>query len=129
LHFELNPGASTDDVQGLRDRFPDLPADYYSFLCQSDGGEGFVGIQPGYFQLWRAIEVAKYSSQYQAQEYLRGYVAVGSNGGGELYVFPITGWPPGIFRVPAVGMAAADVQKVASSFTAFVAEFGNECPG
>ena len=106
MRYELNPGASADGVASLRERFPNLPADYFSFLRHSDGGEGFVGVQPGYFQLWRATEVAQYSAESQVQEYLPGYLAVGSNGGGELYVFPISGSPPGIFMVPAIGMAA-----------------------
>jgi hypothetical protein len=33
------------------------------------------------------------------------HVAVGSSGGGELYVLPISGSPSGIFMVPAIGMA------------------------
>ena len=127
MRYALNPGATANDVAGLRDRFPQLPADYLSFLQQSDGGEGFVGIKPGYFQLWRAHEVARYSSEYEVHEYLPGYVAIGSNGGGELYVLPLSGWPSGIFMVPAIGMAPEAVQKVAPSFTAFVSEFGNEC--
>jgi hypothetical protein len=128
MRYQLNPGASADDVAGLRERFPHLPADYFSFLRQSDGGEGFVGVEPGYFRLWRANEVAQFSSEYQVQEYLPGYVAVGSNGGGELYVFPISGRPSGIFVVPAIGMAPDVVLRVAPSFTAFVSEFGIECP-
>ena len=128
MRYQLNPGASADDVASLRERFPLLPDDYFSFLRQSDGGEGFVGLKPGYFQLWRANEVAQYSFGYQVQEYLPGYIAVGSNGGGELYVLPISGWPPGIFMAPAIGMAPDVVSKVAPSFTAFVSEFGNGCP-
>ncbi len=127
MRYELNPGASENDVAVLRERFPHLPNDYFSFLRQFDGGEGFVGVEPGYFQLWRANEVAQYSAEYQVHEYLPGYVAVGSNGGGELYVFPISGSPPGIFMVPAIGMALDVVLEVAPSFTDFVSEFGNEC--
>jgi hypothetical protein len=98
------------------------------FLRQSDGGEGFVGVEPGYFQLWRANEVARYSDEYQVQIYLPGYLAVGSNGGGELYVFPIGEPTPGVFVVPAIGMAANLVIRIAPSFAEFASEFGNDCP-
>src|SRR5262249_25490496 len=44
-------------VSALRKQFPHLPDDYFSFLLQSDGGEGFVGIEPGYFALGIAPSV------------------------------------------------------------------------
>jgi hypothetical protein len=127
VRYELNPPANSADVALLREQLPLLPADYFSFLLESDGGEGFVGVEPGYFQLWRANEVARCSSEYEVPKYLPGYVAVGSSGGGELFVFPVSGTPPGIFRVPAIGMAPAGVRRVARSFSAFVSEFGYEC--
>ena len=124
VECELNPGASAEDVAALRRQFPDLPSDYYSFLLQSDGGEGFVGLAPGYFRLWRAREVTRYSADYEIPKYLPGYVAVGSTGGGDLYVFPTSGSPPGIFTVPAIGMESNVVSLVAPSFSAFASEFG-----
>jgi hypothetical protein len=124
--YKLNVPASEEAVTALRAQFPHLPDDYFSFLLRSDGGEGFLGISPGYFALWSAHEVVKFSTEYEVPIYLPGYVAVGSNGGGELYVFPISGWPSGIFTVPAIGMAPDVVDLVARNFSAFVAEFGGE---
>ncbi len=124
LTYEFKEPASESAVSRLREQFPNLPSDYFSFLLRSDGGEGFVGVSPGYFALWSANEVAQFTSEYQLHKYLPGYVAVGSSGGGELYVFPVAGWPPGLFRVPAIGMAPDTVLLVARSFSAFVAEFG-----
>lgn len=122
--YRLNPPATAEAVARLRAEFPSLPADYFSFLLRSDGGEGFVGISPGYFQLWSAHEISQVSAEYQLQIYLPGYVAIGSSGGGDLYVFPISGWPPGIFVVPAIGMELTYVDLVARSFDAFVEQFG-----
>ena len=126
MRYQLNPGAVTEDIAALQERYPHLPSEYLSFLRRSDGGEGFLGLRPGYFQLWRANEVAKFSCEYEIQKYVPGYVAVGSNGGGELYVLSTTGWPPGIFMVPTIGMSPDTLSKVAPSFTVFVSEFGNE---
>ena len=126
MEFELKPPASEESVSQLHGQYPNLPAEYFEFLLRSDGGEGFVGISPGYFALWAAHEVASFSSEYQVETYLPGYVAVGSNGGGDLYVFPISGWPPGIFLVPAIGMEQRYVSLVARSFSAFVEQFGGE---
>lgn len=124
--YELKAPAAEEAVLKLLAQFPHLPAEYFSFLLRSDGGVGFLGISPGYFILWSAHEVAQFSSEYGVPIYLPGYVAVGSSGGGELYVFPISGWPLGIFTVPAIGMAQDVVGLVAHSFLAFVAEFGGE---
>ncbi|MFO1315575.1 MAG: SMI1/KNR4 family protein [Burkholderiales bacterium] len=126
MRYALNPGASEDDLNSLRKQFPMLSNDYLAFLANSDGGEGFVGLAPGYFQLWRASEVARYSSEYEVQKYLPGYLAIGSDGGGDLYVLPVTGSPPGLFIVPAIGMEAAAVESVAGSFSAFASAFGKD---
>ncbi len=123
---ELKEPASEDAVASLREQFPNLPNDYYAFLLRSNGGEGFVGISPGYFALWSAHEVAQFTSEYQLHIYLPDYVAVGSSGGGDLYVFPTSGWPSGLFIVPAIGMDLGSLQLVSRSFSAFVAEFGRQ---
>lgn len=116
--------AAEDAVTDLRRKFPNLPAEYFSFLLGSNGGEGFLGISPGYAVLWGAQEVAQFSFEYEVQIYLPGYVAVGTSGGGDLFVFPLLGAPAGIFAVPAIGMAPDVVDLVAPSFSAFVAAFG-----
>lgn len=126
LHYELNPAASMEDVSKLRIEYPDFPEDYFQFLLKSNGGEGFVGLSPGYFQLWQAHEVSRFSAEYGVSQYLPGYVAIGSSGGGELYVFSATGKPPGLFIVPAIGMKSDVLQIVATHFSDFISEFGND---
>jgi hypothetical protein len=122
--FTLAAPAAAEAVAALRGKFPNLPAEYFSFLHRSNGGEGFVGISPGYAVLWGAHEVAQFSSEYEVPIYLPGYVAVGTSGGGDLFVFPLAGSPAGIFAVPAIGMAPDVVDLVAPSFSAFAAVFG-----
>lgn len=126
LHYELNTGASIEAVSKLHAEYPKLPEDYFQFLLKSDGGEGFVGLSPGYFQLWQAHQVSRFSSEYGVSQYLPGYVAIGGSGGGELYVFSVTGQPPGLFHVPAIGMESDVLEQVADSFSDFIIEFGND---
>src|SRR5437773_5948579 len=77
--------ASETAIHGLCARCDfSLPQEYLAFLRYSNGGEGFLWIDPGYFQLWSAEEVADYNAGYNVQEFLPGYFAVGSNGGGEM---------------------------------------------
>lgn len=122
--FTLAEPAPEEAVSDLRDRFPNLPEEYFTFLLASNGGEGFLGISPGYAVLWGAHEVAQFSSEYEVQIYLPGFIAVGTSGGGDLFVFPLSGSPAGIFAVPAIGMAPDVVDLVAPSFPALVAAFG-----
>lgn len=126
MRCQLNTPPSAEAVAKLQEQFPNLPSDYFAFLRRSDGGEGFLGISPGHFQLWRASEVAWISNEYEVPKYLPGYVAIGSSGGGDLFVFPVCGSPAGIFVVPAIGMEPDCTELVASTFSAFVAEFGKE---
>jgi hypothetical protein len=120
----LNGPATELAVAALRARFPHLPGDYFSFLLRANGGEGMLGISPGHFVHWPAEDVARFTLEYQVHIHLPGYAAIGSSGGGDLLVFPASGMPPGIFAVPAIGMATEVVELVASGFPAFVAEFG-----
>jgi hypothetical protein len=126
LSYTLNDPAPTEVVRRLRQRFSNLPSDYLDFLLRHDGGEGFLGISPGYFALWSAKDVEQFTREYELHIYLPEYVCIGSSGGGDLYVLPISGEPAGIFSVPAIGMAPDVVELVAPSFSAFAKEFGGE---
>src|SRR5438093_1611085 len=41
-----------------------LPEEYLSFLRYSNGGEGFLRIEPWYFQLWSTAEDIEYNRGY-----------------------------------------------------------------
>ena len=67
-------------------------------------------MNPGWFQLWRAQEVISLNEAYRLSQNLPGHTAIGSNGGGELFVFEALRGPVSrVFRVPAIGMARAAV--------------------
>ena len=122
----LNPPASPEEVRKLRRQLPRLPSEYFEFLTRSNGGEGFLGVSPGYFVLWPAESVVRFTHEYELHIYLPGYVCVGSSGGGTLLVFPVPGLPTGLFAVEAIGMAIEDLELVTPSFHEFVAAFGGE---
>jgi hypothetical protein len=64
-----------------------LPSDYIAFLRRSDGAEGSLAFAPGWLQLWRADEVLDLNAGYGVCELWPDYLAIGSNGGGELMLF------------------------------------------
>jgi hypothetical protein len=122
----LADAAPAQAVAALRERFPGLPDDYFAFLARHNGGEGSLEIDPGWVQLWPAESVAEFSGGYGLANFLPGYTAIGSSGGGELFVFASAGAPPGLFMVPAIGMSPETVTPVAPSFVHFTAAFGKE---
>jgi len=123
--LSLSGSAELGAIQALRLAFPTLPDEYFSYLSLHNGGEGPLGVEPGWFILWPAEEALVATAEYQMSKYLPGYMAFGGNGGGELFVFPIqpaTGAMP-VYMVPAIGMEPAVLIEVASTFGEFVSAF------
>jgi len=119
---------TADALGKLRAAYPSLPNSYFDLLSRTKGidVEGHLGIEPGWVVVWSAESAMETSSAYGIPEYLPGYFAFGSNGGGELFVFPITGSSGEcpVLMVPAVGMAVEELWPVARSFADFEAQIG-----
>src|SRR5262249_38342415 len=97
-----------------------LPAEYLDFLTESNGGEGELGRQPGWFVLWRAEDVIEFNQGYEVASNIPGHVGFGSSGGGELFAFDTrAGQPYPIVTVPFIPMNLAEARPVAASFSEF----------
>ena len=106
-----------------------LPAEYQSFLRYSNGGEGFLCIEPWYFQLCSAEEVVAYNQGYNVEEFLPGWFAIGSSGGGEmLAIRKRDGSPCPVYIVPFIPMAESDAVQVAHEFEMFAMALGRAGP-
>lgn len=103
-----------------------LPDAYLEFLRLCNGGEGQLGVQPGWFQLWPAEEVEHWNEEYEVQEYIPGFYGFGSSGGGELLAFRREGAQIIIVMVPFIGMEAEYARRVAGSFEEFLSLMGRE---
>ena len=103
----------------------ELPEDYLSFLRKSNGGEGELGVQPCWFQIWRAEDVIEFGAGYEVPKYASGFFAFGSNGGGEILAFDTRiGTPWTIVAIPCIGLKPDEAMLVTSSFKEFVAQMG-----
>ncbi len=123
---EKNQGASPESLEELRQACPSLPESYFAFLAETNGAEGDLGVEPGWFVVWPAEEARVASHEYQLPEHLPGFFAFGGNGGGELFVLPVgadTARQP-VYMVPAIGMAQEHLVEVAPSFADFTASCG-----
>ncbi|MBV6499103.1 MAG: hypothetical protein CJBNEKGG_01553 [Prosthecobacter sp.] len=102
-----------------------LPEDYLAFLLQSNGGEGELGIQPGWFRIWQAEEVIQAGLEHEVPKYAPGFFTFGGNGGGELLAFDTrsgTPWP--VVALPCIGLDAKEAIPVAPNFKDFVSQMG-----
>jgi len=121
------PPASEDSIRALKNNCEwDLPADYLSFLRLSNGGDGELGIDPGWFQIWPAEEVLPLNEGYEIHTNIPGFFGFGSNGAGELLAFETRAPHSGaVYMIPFVAMEESDAIKIADDFLTFAHAFGS----
>ena len=124
------PPANPEAVAALSaDSGIELPGEYLSLLHLSNGGEGPLGVEPGWFQFWPVEEVLASNGDYEVQKYLPGLFGFGSSGGGELLAFDTRRGPPwSVVMVPFIGMDQEDVVEIAVDFSRFMQAAGRELP-
>jgi hypothetical protein len=121
--------ASREVVEQLAAAMPMLPDGYLAFLLLSNGGEGSLGVGPGWFSLWPAEEVAELNDAYKVSEFLPGFVAFGSDGGGEMLAFRASGEHAGhVFAVPFIPMEVTAAVEIAPDFESLLRSFGHDAP-
>lgn len=128
--WSREPAANQQSIKQLRAAAHDrLPATYIAFLEYSNGGEGPLGVAPGWFVIWPAEEVIEGNRGYQVDKELPGFFAFGSNGGGELFAFDARGPQPWkIVMIPFIPLQTQLAVVVAESFEQFVKAMGHESP-
>jgi hypothetical protein len=123
--------ATEADLHNIQLRFgARVPKDYLDFLRISNGGEGSLPVQPWWFVIWAAETIIERWIAYEMEEYIPGYLAFGSNGGGEAFVFNLNAaTPERVYIMPFIGMEPGQEILVASSFKEFVRLFGKNDTG
>jgi len=97
-----------------------LPPEYLDFLSQTNGGEGDLAADPGWFAIWPSEEVLENNRGYEILTYLPGFFGFGSNGGGELLAFDMRhGAPYPVVMIPFIPMEAREARPVAATFAEF----------
>jgi len=128
-HWDRNEPAQPDAIaQCISDLgIASLPLSYVEFLSLSNGGEGTLGVDPGWFQLWPCEELSEVQQLYHMTEELPGFLAIGSNGGGELLAFDTrNGEPWAVCMIPFITMEVAEAIQIAPDFDTFVTYLGIE---
>lgn len=104
-----------------------LPPAYLSYLRRAGGGEGDLGVEPGWIQFWPVEKVLELNRAYEVHQNLPGFFGFGSNGAGELLAFDMreAGDPP-VVMVPFIPMSAEDAQLVATTFEELIRRLPDE---
>ena len=103
----------------------ELPEEYVACLRYSNGGEGELGITPGWFQLWSAEEVVDLNKEYEVEQNAPGLFAFGSSGGGEWFAFDTRGQKPWkVVMLPFIPMDIKEAIVIADDFIAFILAMG-----
>lgn len=122
--WQAGPPAGPAAIEALAAPLPGLPEPYLQFIARQDGSEGDLGVQPGWAVLWPAVDVVAANAEYEVGRWLPGFLAFGSNGGGELLAFDTrrTPWP--VCMVPCIGMDEEAVIEIAPDFETLAGYFG-----
>jgi hypothetical protein len=122
--FEFNAPASENQIAEFeRNERLSLPQCYRDFLKTGNGGEGAVG-EYGYACFWKIEDIAGLNFAYHVQEYLPGYLVIGSDGGGE--AFAIKRDEGCFFQVPFVGLSGDDCIFMGNVFGEFLANLSSK---
>jgi hypothetical protein len=118
--------AKPESIQKLVDNAgKELPEEYLALLRYSDGGEGVLGLEPGWLQLWSSTDVLENNKDYEIEAYIPGFFGFGSSGGGELLAFDTRrGKPWKIVMIPFVPMSAELAIVIAQDFEEFIRAIG-----
>jgi hypothetical protein len=95
-------------------------------FLERGAGEGELGVEPGWAQVWPAEKVIELNELYRVADNLPDFVAFGSNGGGELFAFDQRSWH--VYMIPFIPMAADDAVEIATDFAALSNQFGRRAP-
>ncbi|OJW08347.1 MAG: hypothetical protein BGO49_13185 [Planctomycetales bacterium 71-10] len=101
------------------------PKEYLDLLEISNGGEGPLAVDPGWFSLWTAEEVLQLNLDYQVERGAPGFVGFGSDGGPELLAFNARRGPPyRVVMIPFGDIAIEEARPVAKDFASFLKAAG-----
>jgi hypothetical protein len=101
-----------------------LPEDYVNFLTITNGAEGFLG--SSYLILWHVEDLKRMNESYEVQEYIPGFVLIGSNGGGDAYAFDTRSTRCQIVKIPFIGMDSNLAEPIGSLFSDFLTHLREE---
>ena len=94
-----------------------FPAEIYDFLKMCNGGEGFIGEQ--FVRLYSVEQLMTFNPAYGLDEFMPGFVLIGSDGGGEAYMLNAKLTPAPVLQIPFIPMIESYGRPIAPSVAAW----------
>lgn len=121
LHIE-NKASQSDIDNFIKNRPKGLPDDYVNFICENHYVTGDIPVQPFYFRLWSVDKVLGENDDYEIQQYLPDYFAIGDQGGGEFLAIDLRDFK--IYEIPFAPMNEEDRILCFENFKHFMDNMG-----
>ena len=120
--WEKSDPANPADIKLLMEKFGDrIPKDYLDFMATCNGCETEIPVNPWWLIVWAAESIIDRWNGYEMEEYIPGFMAFGSNGGDEMYVFHLESNDPNkVYMMPYIGMEPDQAIPVADNFRALI---------
>lgn len=117
----MSAAASPEAIQAAEQQLAvAFPDDYREWLLSTNGTEAWFG--EFFVMLYSLDNVVAVTRAAEAEDRLPGFVAIGSDGGGEMFAFDFRQSPPSIVMVNIVCAGWHEGLLQASSFTDFMAQ-------
>ncbi len=100
-----------------------LPEEYISYIQNGGAVFGETDYEfGGYFDLEPLELVQQYNTDIEIEQYAPDFIAFGSDGGGEAFVFDSKG---AVYLLPLIGMEQDQAVKIANSWKEFISHVSN----
>lgn len=96
-----------------------FPDEYKEFLLNTNGIEGPIG-EEEYVCIWPIDEIVELNESYSVQEFMKGVVYFGSDGGDIAYGFDYNYDVPMIIEIPFESIHIEDAKICSNSFIEFI---------
>jgi hypothetical protein len=122
--FRLQQGteANPDLVKQFQhDAPPNVPRTYLRFMQACNGASGKIPYDTGFIELWPLERVLDRNREYRLDRELPGFLAFGTDGGDELFLFDLRkddGAP--VCSVSAKDASSTSVTPLTNSFSEFL---------
>jgi hypothetical protein len=117
--FELNPPVEEGKVKKVQTELGiTFPKDYIEFISYSNGAEGNIG--ENYLILWSIEDIIELNEAYGVNEFAKGLVLFGSDGGDTAFAFDTRTNETQIVTVPFMGMDLDEVTMCSNTFNGFL---------
>ena len=117
--LELNPSVEENRIKKIETELGvTFPNDYIEFLSYSNGAEGSIG--ENYLILWSIEDIIELNEAYGVNEFVKGLVLFGTDGGETAYAFDTRTNDTQIVAVPFIGMDLEEVKTCSNTFNGFL---------